>query len=221
MECFTCVHSIAGVVSQGWQADPNTRMVMPQKPGRWHCCPSSPKPPVLLTRCSPGTGPLSWSGSVRWHPQDVQLGNVFFHSWITCFSKFSSGNLLFPLYFGGCGGWIWTHPLTPHKFAVITPAHLARTMLFFRGLESSLSLQLYPSVPLSPPHRLTREPWGVDWWQTSVISEPWFPGIWRAHVLHGNTVNRLERGASLCVSGNQPGERCSMTWFWIQGALSL
>lgn len=24
-----------GVVSQGWQADPATRMVMPKKPGRW------------------------------------------------------------------------------------------------------------------------------------------------------------------------------------------
>lgn len=28
-----------GVVSQGWQADPATRMVMPKKPGRWHHCP--------------------------------------------------------------------------------------------------------------------------------------------------------------------------------------
>lgn len=27
-----------GVVSQGWQADANTRMVMPKKPGRWQCC---------------------------------------------------------------------------------------------------------------------------------------------------------------------------------------
>lgn len=27
-----------GVVSQGWQADPATRMVMPKKPGRWHHC---------------------------------------------------------------------------------------------------------------------------------------------------------------------------------------
>lgn len=27
----------AGAVVQGWQADPNTRMVIPQKPGRWHC----------------------------------------------------------------------------------------------------------------------------------------------------------------------------------------
>lgn len=26
-----------GVVSQGWQADPATRMVMPKKPGRWQC----------------------------------------------------------------------------------------------------------------------------------------------------------------------------------------
>lgn len=30
---FLCV----GVVSQGWQADPATRMVMPKKPGRWQC----------------------------------------------------------------------------------------------------------------------------------------------------------------------------------------
>lgn len=27
-----------GVVSQGWQADPATRMVMPKKPGRWQYC---------------------------------------------------------------------------------------------------------------------------------------------------------------------------------------
>lgn len=27
-----------GVVTQGWQADPNTRMVMPKKPGRWQSC---------------------------------------------------------------------------------------------------------------------------------------------------------------------------------------
>lgn len=27
-----------GVVSQGWQADPASRMVMPRKPGRWHNC---------------------------------------------------------------------------------------------------------------------------------------------------------------------------------------
>lgn len=30
-----------GVVSQGWHADPTTRMVMPKKPGRWQCCSSS------------------------------------------------------------------------------------------------------------------------------------------------------------------------------------
>ncbi|XP_053296496.1 COP9 signalosome complex subunit 8 isoform X1 [Pleuronectes platessa] len=35
---YTVEEAVKGVVSQGWQADPTTRMVMPKKPGRWRCC---------------------------------------------------------------------------------------------------------------------------------------------------------------------------------------
>uniref|UniRef100_A0A3Q2CMZ4 COP9 signalosome subunit 8 n=1 Tax=Cyprinodon variegatus TaxID=28743 RepID=A0A3Q2CMZ4_CYPVA len=32
---YSVEEAVKGVVSQGWQADPATRMVMPKKPGRW------------------------------------------------------------------------------------------------------------------------------------------------------------------------------------------
>ncbi|CAL8326772.1 unnamed protein product [Lota lota] len=42
---YSVEEAVKGVVSQGWQADPNTRMVMPQKPASG--TPSSHPPPLL------------------------------------------------------------------------------------------------------------------------------------------------------------------------------
>lgn len=52
-----------GVVSQGWQADPNTRMVMPKKPGRWQCCSANCLPQPVTIRNPP---PLTLSFGFYW-----------------------------------------------------------------------------------------------------------------------------------------------------------
>ncbi|XP_010784366.1 COP9 signalosome complex subunit 8 [Notothenia coriiceps] len=49
---YSVEEAVKGVVSQGWQADPATRMVMPKKPGRWQYCSLQLFTSVLLPKLS-------------------------------------------------------------------------------------------------------------------------------------------------------------------------
>lgn len=126
-----------GVVSQGWQADPTTRMVMPKKPGRWQYCAFNLYPPSAH-RCVAQTVFSSW---VIRHPPS---SSRFYYTYIKNVESWDFGAILTSMK----DEWHCPFCYNLLKFAYLSHVHISKTSLIhsiFLLLVCSLILSKFVS----------------------------------------------------------------------------